>query len=211
MSRITCGMDEILPGLHHWTAIRETIGQPVHSAYIEEARTLIDPMVPPEGLGAFRDLPKPERILLTNRHHGRHSERFVIAYGCTVAAHERGLNHLAEAPFAARGFRPGDEVAAGIVVEEVGVLCPDECALHIAVGPGALAVADGVIRGEDGALTFVPDRLLGDDPVAIRRGLAAAYRRICDEREFDLLLLAHGAPFASGGREALRAFADAVE
>lgn len=203
-------MDEILPGLHHWTALRETIGETVHSAYLAEARTLIDPMLPPEGLGAFTGLPTPERIVLTNRHHRRHSNRYVDAYGCTVSAHARGLNDLADSPFVVHGFTAGDEVAPGVVALQVGVLCPDESALHAAVGPGVLAVADGVIRRRDGELAFVPDHLLGDDPPAIRRGLADAYRRICDEVAFDVLLLAHGAPYASGGRDALRAFADAV-
>jgi hypothetical protein len=35
----------------------------------------------------------------------------------------------------------------------------------------------------------------------------AAYARIADELEFEALLLAHGGPIASGGREALAAFA----
>lgn len=208
-------MDEIFPGLLSWTAIRRTIGQPVHSAYAVEARTLIDPMVPPEGLGAFGDgpgqLPAPELIVLTSRHHRRQSADFAKRFGCRVVAHERGLYDLHDGPVRVTGFAPGDEVAPGLVAHEVGVLCPDESALHLAIGPGALAVADGVIRaGDDGALGFVPDSLLGDDPVRIRRGLAAAYRRLCDELEFDALLLAHGAPIVGGGREALAAFADEV-
>ncbi|HST40270.1 MAG TPA: hypothetical protein VLK58_12205 [Conexibacter sp.] len=207
-------MDEIFPGLLSWTAIRETIGQPVHSAYVVEARTLIDPMVPPEGLGAFggnSGLPAPERILLTNRHHRRHSARFAERFGCTVAANERGLYELLDAPLRVRGFRPGDEVAPGIVAQQVGILCPDESALHITQGPGALAVADGVIRvGDDGALGFVPDHLLGDEPLAIKRGLAEAYLRLCDELAFETLLLAHGAPVVGDGRDALRAFSEAV-
>jgi hypothetical protein len=208
-------MDEIFPGLRSWTAIRETIGQPVHSAYAVQARTLIDPMVPPEGLGAFGDrpdqIPAPELIVLTNRHHRRHSARFHERFRCRVVANDRGLYDLLDGPFKVTGFAPGDEVAPGVVAHEVGVLCPDESALHLAIGPGALAVADGVIRtGDDGALGFVPDSLLGDDPVRIRRGLAEAYRRLCDELEFDALLLAHGAPIVTGGREALAAFADEV-
>jgi hypothetical protein len=208
-------MDEIFPGLFSWTAIRETIGQPVHSAYAVEARTLVDPMVPPEGLGAFGDgpdqLPPPELIVLTNRHHRRHSAKFVERFRCRVVANERGLYDLLDGPVKVTGFHPGDELAAGVVAHEVGVLCPDESALHLAVGPGALAVADGVIRaGDDGALGFVPDSLLGDDPVRIRHGLATAYRGLCDQLEFDALLLAHGAPVTTGGREALAAFADEV-
>lgn len=205
-------MDELFPGLTTWTAVRETIGQPVHSAYAVQARTLIDPMVPPEGLAAFGgDLPAPERIVLTNRHHRRHSARYAERFRCEVLVNEHGLYELLDGPVRVRPFAPGDEVAPGIVAHEVGVLCPDESALHLAIGPGALAVADGVIRGhDDGELTFVSDPLLGDDPVRIKRGLADVYRRLCDELEFDALLLAHGAPIAAGGRDALRAFADRV-
>ncbi len=110
-----------------------------------------------------------------------------------------------------RGFRPGDELAPGVVAQQVGVLCPDESAIHIAHGPGALAVADGVIRAhDDGGLGFVPDHLLGDDPQAVKSGLAQAYLRLAEELEFETLLLAHGAPVVGTGREALRAFAEAV-
>jgi hypothetical protein len=208
------GMDEIFPGLYSWTAFRETIGQPVHSAYVVEARTLIDPMVPAEGLGAFgaRGLPAPERILLTNRHHRRHSARFAERFNCTVAANERGLYDLLDAPLRVRGFRAGDEVAPGIVAQEVGILSPDESALHVAAGPGALAVADGAIRiDDDGELGFFADYLLGEDPEQVKRGVVAAYRRLCDELEFDVLLMAHGAPIVGGAKQVLREFADRVD
>lgn len=206
-------MDEIFPGLFSWTAIRETIGQPVHSAYVVEARTLIDPMVPEEGLAAFgtAELPAPERIVLSNRHHRRHSARFAERFNCTVAVSERGLYEIQDQPLRVRGFRPGDELAPGVVAQQVGVLCPDESAIHIAHGPGALAVADGVIRAhDDGGLGFVPDHLLGDDPQAVKSGLAQAYLRLAEELEFETLLMAHGAPVVGTGREALRAFAEAV-
>ena len=82
-------------------------------------------------------------------------------------------------------------------MQEVGAICPDECALHIAAGPGVLACADGVVRWREGdPLGFVPDGLLGDDPEAVKDGLRAAYARIADELDFDALLLAHGGPVA---------------
>ena len=63
-------MDQIQPGLLHWTAYRDTIGADVHSYFHAPSGTLIDPMVPPEG----RDqIERPQRILLTNRHHYRDS------------------------------------------------------------------------------------------------------------------------------------------
>jgi hypothetical protein len=48
-----------------------------------------------------------------------------------------------------------------------------------------------------------------DEPAKTKEGLRDAYRRLLD-LDFELLLLAHGDPVVSGGKEALRAFADAT-
>jgi hypothetical protein len=196
-------MEEIRPGLLHWTAFHEGIRQQVHSAFHVPTRTLIDPMAPSEGAAAL----DPARIVLTNRHHYRHSDRFREASGCPVLCHEAGLHEFEGGP-QVDGFAWGDEVAPGVTALEVGILCPEESALHIADGGGALAFADAVIRGRAGRLAFVPDFLLGDDPEAIKEGLRVAFLRLCEEREFDTLLMAHGDPEVAGGRAALRAFAD---
>jgi hypothetical protein len=189
-------MDHIQPGLLHWTAFRDTIGQEVHSYFHEPSGTLIDPMLPPTGR-----IENPQRIVLTNRHHYRDSAEF----GCPVLCHEAGLHEFDDGRVV-EGFAWGDELATGVRAHEVGVLCPEETAVQVG---DALAFADCVIRGRHGELGFVPDFLLGDDPQAIREGLRAAFRRLCDDVEFDALLLAHGEPMAHGGRSALRTFADA--
>ena len=44
-----------------------------------------------------------------------------------------------------------------------------------------------------------------DEPEQTKAGLRDAYRRLLD-LDFDVLLLAHGEPLASGGRQALRRF-----
>jgi hypothetical protein len=201
-------MEEIVPGVHVWSANHEGIGMTVHSAYVEPARALIDPMLPPGGVEAVAALgERPERVLLTIRHHYRQAGAFADAFGCSVHCHEAGLHEFEDGP-EVHGFAPGDEVAPGIVVQGVGAICPDECALYIAAGPGALACADGVVRWNEGdPLGFVPDGLLGDDAEAVKEGLRAAYARIAAELEFDALLLAHGGPMATGGREALADFA----
>jgi hypothetical protein len=46
-----------------------------------------------------------------------------------------------------------------------------------------------------------------DDPEVTKAGLKRAFARLADELDFDVLLLAHGKPIPSGGREALRRFA----
>ena len=83
---------------------------------------------------------------------------------------------------------------------------PDEGVLHIALGKGWLAIADGAMHyGEE--IGFVPDEHLGVDPERQKALLRAGYGRLLD-LEFDGLLFAHGTPIAQGGKAALRAFAE---
>jgi hypothetical protein len=199
-------MDELAPGLWHWTAFRDTIRRTVHSAYDEASRTLIDPMLPDEGLDWFAEHGPPERIVLANRHHLRHSARFVERFGCSVHCQEAGLWDLSDAPVRVQGFRFGDELAPGVVAHRVAAICREETALHVAGETGALAVADGLLRDDDGELAFMPDSLLGDDPDAVKRGLADAYLHIAETIDFDVLLFGHGDPLVGGAREALRSF-----
>jgi hypothetical protein len=198
-------MEEILPGLWHWTALRDTIGQDVHSHLHEPSGTVLDPMVPPEGLDAFGDR-RVERIVLTNRHHYRHADDYRERFGCAVLAHEAGLHDL---PDHVTGFAFGDELAPGVRALEVGVLTPEETAVRLGAGEGALAFADCVIRGAHGELGFVPDGLLGDDPQAVKEGLRRAFSRLAREEQFDAILMAHGEPVRRGGRSALLTFAQA--
>ena len=197
-------MEEILPGIYHWSAFHEGIRRNVHSYYVATAAALIDPMLPEGGLTAFAPERPPERILLTNRHHYRHSSDFVEEFGCPVLCHEAGLHEFEGGP-PVRGFSFGDEVARGIVALEVAAICPEETALLLNSADGVLAVADGVIRADDGSLSFVRDSLLGDDPEAVKRALRESYGRLL-EHDFETLLFAHGEPLVWGGKAALRDF-----
>jgi hypothetical protein len=195
-------MNEIGPGVHHWKAVHPNIGTEVSSYYVEPAATLVDPLLPEEGIEWFRSRRAPERIVLTNRHHYRHSDRFQAEFGCPVLASEPGLREFGD-DRPVQGFAFGDELTEGITAYEVGAICPDETALHIELGDGFLSVADGFIN-HDG-LGFVPDTLIGEDPEAVKDGLRDSYRRLLS-LEFDGLMCAHGDPMPSGGREALRDF-----
>jgi hypothetical protein len=196
-------VQEIAPGLWHWTRRHEHIGSEVSSYYLPAERVLIDPMIPPEGLGWFEQQGPPQHIVLSNRHHDRDSWRLQEAFGAAVHCIRNGLYEL-EGRGPVEPFDFGDELPGGIAVHEVDAICPDETALHIPAHR-ALACADGVVRwrGGDG-LSFVPDSLM-DDPEQTKQGLRDAYGRLL-ELDFDLLLLAHGAPVAGGAREALREF-----
>jgi hypothetical protein len=195
-------MNEIGPGIHHWTAVHPRIQIEVSSYYVEPAATLVDPLLPPEGIEWFQSRRAPERIVLTNRHHYRHSDHFQAEFGCPVLASEAGLHEFSDGR-EVEGFAFGDQIAEGLTAHEVGAICPDETALHLEVGDGFLAIADGVVNYD--RLRFVPDNLIGDEPEAVKEGLRNAYRRLC-ELDFDGLMCAHGDPIPSGGKEALREF-----
>jgi hypothetical protein len=195
---------EVLPGVHHWSAIHPRIRLPVDSYFVEPARVVLDPTVPREGLEWFERRGTPSQVVLTNRHHLRHGERYVEAFDCPIRCCDAGLHEFAGGP-KVEGFAFGEELAPGITAHELGVICPDDTALHIQAGSGALAFADGLTRPRGGGLTFVPGFLLGDDPAAVRAGLRESLRRLLD-LDFDSLLFAHGEPLIGGGKAALREF-----
>jgi len=195
---------EIAPGLWHWTARHEHIHMDVSSYYLLAERVLIDAMIPAEGLSWFDERGIPEHVLLTNRHHDRDAWRLRDAFGCTVHCVRSGLHELdGRGPVEAFDF--GDELPGGVIAFEIDAICPDETALYIPAHR-ALACADGVVRWPGrNELGFVPDELM-DDPEETKAGLRDAYRRVLD-LDFDLLLLAHGDPVVTSGKQALRAFA----
>jgi hypothetical protein len=198
-------MNEVLPGVLHWTTHHEGIGARVHSHFAVESAALIDPRVPDGGIDEVARYGRPDRILLSNRHHLRHSECFADAFRCPIRCHEAGLWEFDDGGPPVEPFRFGDEVAPGITALRMGALTPEDTVFRLGAGPGALLFADGLIRGRDGTLAFVPDSLMGDDPEAVKDGLRASLRGLLDE-DFDALLFAHGEPLASGGHEALAEF-----
>ena len=195
-------MEEIAPGLWHWTAVQETIGVRVSSYYVGPARIVIDPKIP-EGDG-LRSLPGPiDQVVLTSGHHGRDAQAYVDRFDVPIRASRQADEHLG-GELAIETFEDGEEIAPGVRAIHIGVLCEDEGALQIAHGAGALAIADGVHRSE-GELAFFSDGLLGDDPEAVKVGLKAAYRSLL-ELGFAHLLFAHGEPLIGGGKQALAEF-----
>lgn len=191
-------MQEIAPGLWHWTALRESIGSEVSSYYLADERVTIDPMLPPEHPDWFR----PEHAILTCRHHDRDAWQL----GCSVWVVAQGAHEL-EGRGEFRTYEWGEELPGGVIAHEVDALSPDETALHIPAHR-ALAVGDGVIRWDpDGPLGFVPDEFM-DDPERDKAGLRAAFGRLL-ELDFDLLLLGHGDPVVGDAKEQLRAFLEA--
>jgi glyoxylase-like metal-dependent hydrolase (beta-lactamase superfamily II) len=199
-------MVEIAPGLWHWKARHEHIGVEVSSYYLEPERVLLDPMRPPGGLVWLKEHGPPEHIVLTNRHHDRHSWELRDEFGCPVHCIRNGMPEL-QGRGPAEPFDFGEELPGGAIVYEVGAISPDETALHIPAHR-ALACGDGVIHyGEE--LGFVPEQYM-DDPQATKQKLRDAYSPLL-ELDFDILLVAHGSPWIGGAKDALRRFTSAAE
>jgi len=197
-------MNEILTGVLHWTRKHPKIGIEVSSYYLVEPRVLIDPLLPEDGLGALPS--RPEHCVLTNRHHYRDCGPISAETGCTVWCVKQGMHEFKQGE-RVKSFQFGDELPGGITAIEIGVICPDETALHVPLHGGIVAVADGVVRRGPGPLQFVPDAYMGDDPDAIKSGLKTAYLGLARDFSFDHLLLAHGDPWVKGAKAALEDFA----
>lgn len=199
------GFAEVTDGVLDWSAKHPNIGQIVHSAYLPGPRVAIDP-VGADWLGdAIADRGGLDRILLSNRHHRRACEDLAARFGASVHAPAPGMHEFGP-DTSIQPYEWGDELAPGVVAYELGGICPDDGALHLAPGDygvGAIVIADSVIRW-DGELAFVPDSLM-DDPEETKAGTLRALEGLLD-LDFDALLLAHGEPAASGGKQELRDF-----
>jgi hypothetical protein len=168
--------------------------------------TAIDPLLPEEGIEWFDDH-RPQRVVLSTRHHRRHAELIAERFGCPILAHEDGLYEFEGGP-AVEGFSFGDRLAPDVTALTMDAISPDDTVLHIEVAEGALLFADSVIN--HGQIGFVSDRLIGDDPEGVKRKIKERVSALLDE-DFDHLLFAHGDPIVGGGKELLRAFAERSE
>ena len=199
-------MQEILPGLYHWSTFHAPIRTQVSSYYLDDARLAIDPKIPEQGLEALPG--RPEQIVLTIGLHDRDAAEFAQAFDAPIRVPEPALRRLGDS-LTATPYDDGEVLAPGVVAIAIGAIAPDEYALHIDVAEGALAFADGLVNY--GGLRFVPDSLLGDDAGAVKSGLIEAFRGLLELFAFDHLLFAHGDPLIGGGKAALRAFVEKAE
>jgi glyoxylase-like metal-dependent hydrolase (beta-lactamase superfamily II) len=192
-------MRELARGIWHWTAPHPNIGVDVSSYWIPDLKLLLDPLAVPD------EIEDVDCILLSCRHHVRDSLEAAERFGATVQAPRSGMHDYPDdTPI--QPYDVGLGILGGeVTAHAVGGLSPDETALHIP-SVRALAIADGAIRYGD-ELHFVPDQYM-DDPEQDKADLKRGFGELADQIDFDVLLLAHGKPYPSGGREALRKFAE---
>lgn len=145
-----------------------------------------------------------ERVVLSNRHHLRHAPEIAEHFDCPILCNEKGLHEFEDGPDV-QGFAFGDRLADDVAALEMDAICPEDTVLRIEAGGGALLFADSLIHY--GAVGFVPDNLIGEDP----EGVKSKIRRRCGalrDEPCEHLLFAHGEPLVGGGGEALTRLAE---
>jgi hypothetical protein len=181
-------MQETTPGIRHWTAVHPNIGWTVSSYWLPDLKVLLDPLDVPDEVEGI------EHIVMSNRHHTRSCAEASERFGATIHGPGGEPYEFGE-PF----------IDGAITAYQVTELWPDDSALHIP-SVDALAIADTVLRNDEGRLAWMPDSCF-DDVAAERASIKAGLARLTDELNFSHLLLAHGDPIANSGREDLAAFA----
>jgi hypothetical protein len=192
-------MEEVIDGVFHWKARHPNTESEASCHFVAGSGTAIDPLLPDEGIEWF-DGRGLQRIVLSTRHHLRHAPQLAERFGCPILCHESGLHEFEDGP-EVEGFTFGDRLAADVVALEMDSISPDDTVLQIESGGGALLFADSLIH--HGAVGFVSDKLIGDEPEEVKRRI----RERCDAlltEKFEHLLFAHGDPLLGSGREALR-------
>jgi hypothetical protein len=191
-------MEEVVPGIFHWTAVHPRIEIEVSCHFVSGSGTAIDPLLPDEGIEWFGDRGL-ERVVLSNRHHLRHGDQLAERYGCPILCHESGLHEFANGP-EVQGFAFGERLADDVTALEMDAICPDDTVLRIDAGGGALLFADSLINY--GGVGFVPDNLIGDEPERVKAEIGRRAAALA-KTEFEHLLFAHGTPLLGTGGDPL--------
>ncbi|MBI2891918.1 MAG: MBL fold metallo-hydrolase [Deltaproteobacteria bacterium] len=192
-------IDEISPGLVHWTVRDERTGVRCDSYGLmaREGSVLVDPLSAADGvLGALGNV---GAICLTTASHQRAAWRYRRLFDAPVWApkHATGLDEPADGWFGHGDHLPGGLRAlhAPGPTEESYVLLRER-----SDAAGILFLGDLLVRGDDGP--FELPTTDGNGSADPQRALASL-RALLDV-EVETLCPSHGAPLATGGSEALR-------
>jgi glyoxylase-like metal-dependent hydrolase (beta-lactamase superfamily II) len=190
--------EQIAPGLRRWTSWHEEWKQEVASLAVQTADglVLIDPIEPPP------ELRKPDHVLITVFWHGRSTGELGAKH---VWAHTRGVRRLKNrGADVTDAFEPGDELPGGIQAfetareSEVVYWLPEQ--RSVAVGDVLLG-AGAKPKATSEPLRLCPERWLGDaNYKKLRKSLQPLL-----ELPLQRILLSHGDPVLTGGKDALAA------
>jgi hypothetical protein len=194
-------MLEIAPGLRRWTAFHDHWEEDVGSLAVQtsDGLVLIDPIDPPSEVAAA------DHVLITVYWHGRSTG--------TLGAKRVWASARSERPLKSRGievtdpFRAGDALPGGIRAfqtarsAEVVYWLPDQRAVvvgDVLLGAGAKP------RPTSEPLRLCPERWLGNGK---HDDLRRTLRPLLD-LPVERVLVSHGEPILSGGKQALAAALD---
>jgi hypothetical protein len=190
-------VQEITPGIRHWSAVHPNLGMEVSSYWLPGLRTLLDPLAVPAEVDGV------DTIVLSNRHHKRDAFEARERFDAILRVPREGLHDFSEDD-PVEPYEFGEPLPGGTITPyQVTELWPDDGVLHIP-SLDALAIADTVVN-DNLRLEFVPDRYM-DDPPAERAGIVGGLTRLTNELEFEHVLFAHGPPIPREGRTQLLEF-----
>lgn len=184
---------EIAPGLWRWTGLHpdwtpadggsDGWEQEVGCVYYEApgAVVLIDPLVPPEDRERF----------LRHLDHDVGRMRLPVAILLTVPWHRRSADELAD--------RYGVPVGGDVADVEALPLAGWEETLYWIGEHRALVAGDALLGADDGGVRVCPRSRVGEEAWADFLASLEPLRRL----PVDRVLVSHGQPVLSGGRESL--------
>lgn len=193
---------EILPGIHVWSSWSEakSIYFNGHALPGDAGLVVVDPVDPgdDEGRRALLALGKVERIVITNRNHGRAAAWLAAETGAPISLHvdEEGPEGLE----LGERLRSEQLLEGGWSVLPLPGKSPGEIGLLRAADGGQLVIGDALIGRPAGGLSLLEEDKL-DDSRQLRRSL----RNLIDER-FDALLLGDGVSILAGADRFAHAF-----
>lgn len=194
---------EVIPGVLHWSAYYEKISSDVSSYYVPGPGVVIDPILPADGSNGLPGDVK--QIILATGHHERSAAQLAASSGAKIWGGPRVADELA-GRLEVQQIEDGTEFADGMTMHHIGGVADHESVIHIAIGDGALVIADALLV-DDRTISFVPDEWLGDDPAATKAAIKQRFSELL-VLDFDNLLSTHGGHVIGGGKELLQEFVD---
>jgi glyoxylase-like metal-dependent hydrolase (beta-lactamase superfamily II) len=192
-------MKVFAPGILVWSRFSPPHGYDFNGTLVLDpaGNLCIDPVEPSD-----EDLTRlvaegVERIVLTNRNHGRAAEKVRAATGAHVEIHASDADYARKQGIGVDDTLEVTQRVGAFTVVGVPGKSPGEIALHDPVRR-LLIVGDALIGNPPGRLSLLSDRVVDDPP-----GLRASVRRLL-ELDFDALVVGDGVSIPSGAREALR-------
>jgi glyoxylase-like metal-dependent hydrolase (beta-lactamase superfamily II) len=199
---------ELAPGLWRWTGYHEEWKQEVGCVYHEapDAIVLIDPLIPPKDHERFlhhldRDVArtrKPVHVVVTIFWHARDAGDLARRYDARLWAPSGARAAVQKRTGAVTDtFRPGDVLPGGIEAFASGRRTE-----HVLWIPAhrALVLGDSILGDDDGGVRLCPESWL---PASVRHPQLRAALTPLLELPIERILVSHGEPVLTGGRDAL--------